>query len=134
MPTINRTNFNGNGKFHKCLVRAIALVFLSFIAFSLGTVITAPALALRHPWCEEGSGLPGCSGGFGGGGSDTFLPPIEEPNPKPPKEPKEPKEPQPKEPKKPQPKTPSQPQPKPPSQPESDPYVCNKKPYLPQCN
>jgi hypothetical protein len=36
MAMINGTNFNGNGKFHKCLVRAIALLPISLIGFSLG--------------------------------------------------------------------------------------------------
>jgi hypothetical protein len=118
MPTINATNFNGKGKFHKCLVRAIALVSLSFIEFSLGTVITAPALALDGiDLCSILLDLPWCPYGSGGGG---FEPPLE---PKPSKEPKEPN-----------PKPSNQPQPKPPSQPKPDPFVCNKKPDLPQCN
>ena len=120
MPTINGTNFNGKGKFHKCLVRAIALVSLSFIEFSLGTVITAPALALQPPdWCFVLPDLPWCPPGGGGGG---FEPPAE-PNPKPPYDPDDPK-----------PKPPNPPKPQPPSQPKPDPSVCNKKPYLPQCN
>jgi hypothetical protein len=122
MPTINGTNFNGNGKFHKCLVRAIALVSLSFIEFSLGTVITAPALALQpSDWCFVLPELPWCPPG-GGGGDGGFEPPAE-PNPKPPYDPDDPK-----------PKPPNPPKPQPPNQPKPDPSVCTKKPDLPQCN
>jgi hypothetical protein len=52
MAMINGTEFNGNntvngnGKFHKFLVGAIALQLLILIGLSLETVITAPALAL----------------------------------------------------------------------------------------
>jgi len=130
MAMINGTNFKGNGKFHKWLVRAIALRPLILIGFSLGTVITAPALALEPPdWCIPTWELPGCPGGFGGGGGGGFEFPPAEPNPKPPYDPDDPKP----KPPKPKPK-PSKPKPQPPSQPKPDPYVCTKKPDLPQCN
>jgi hypothetical protein len=104
MAMINGTNFKGNGKFHQWLVRAIALRPLILIGFSLGTVITAPALALdSSELCPVPSQLPWCP--YDGGGSD-FEPPLE---PKQPKEPKEPKEPNPK----PKPKPNPNPKPKP---------------------
>jgi len=136
MANINGTKFNdnntanGNGKFHKFLVGTIALLPLSLIGFSLGTVITAPALARWPAWCapefkdcngDGGGDLGGEDPGGGGGGDDGFDPPHE-PDPKPPNQPK------------PKPKPPNQPKPKPPSQPKPDPSICNKKPDLPQCN
>ena len=83
MPTINGTNFNGKGKFHKCLVRARVLLPISLIGFSLATVITNPALALMP---DGGCGLldggiPFCIGGDGGGGASE---PPNKPKPKPP--------------------------------------------------
>ncbi len=127
MAMINGTNFKGNGKFHKWLVRAIALRPLILIGFSLGTVITAPALALQLPeWCTPPSlELPGCPGGLDAGGGGGFEPPAE-PKPKPPYDPDDPNPPKP--------KSPPPPKPQPPSQPKPDPDVCTKKPYLPQCN
>ena len=112
MAMINGTNFKSNGKFHNWLVRAIALRSLILIGFSLGTVISAPALALMPPEFCIPSPFNECIPGGG------VFEPEYEPNPKPPKEPKDPEE----------------PQPKPTSQPKPDPSVCNKKPYLPQCN
>ena len=118
MANINGTKFNdkntanGNGKFHKFIVGTIALLPLSLIGFSLGTVITAPALALvpAEPCMSIHEGIfcdGGGEGGGGEGGDDGFDPPFE-PDPKP--------------------KPPNQPKPKP------DPSICNKKPDLPQCN
>jgi len=127
MAMINGTNFNGNGKFHKFLVGAIALLPLSLIGFSLGTVITAPALALEpNEWCSLTDGLgPWCPGGGDIGGQDqSGNDGPKEPNDDtdPPNQPK------------PKPKPPNQPKPKPPNQPKPDASICNKKPNLPQCN
>jgi hypothetical protein len=134
MAMINGTDFNGNntvngnGKFHKFLVGTIALVPLSLIGFSLGTVITAPVLALvpADGCLVINGGIPYCAGGGdlggGDGGHDGFDPPLE-PDPKPPNQPNQPK-----------PKPPNQPKPKPPNQPKPDASICNKKPSLPQCN
>ncbi|MBD1893146.1 hypothetical protein [Coleofasciculus sp. FACHB-129] len=132
MAMINGTDFNGNntlngnGKFHKFLVGAIALLPLSLIGFSLGTVITAPALALgpAEP-CMAIDGGSFCDGGgdIGGqdqGGNDGPKEPNDDADP-----PNQPK---------PKPKPPNQPKPKPPSQPKPDSSICNKKPDLPQCN
>jgi hypothetical protein len=134
MANINGTKFNdnntanGNGKFHKFLVGTIALLPLSLIGFSLGTVMTVPALALEpvEPCMSiDGGSFCDSGGDLGGdqGRDDGFDPPFEpDPKPKPPNQPK------------PKPKPPSQPKPKPPSQPKPDPSICNKKPDLPQCN
>ena len=125
MAMINGTDFNGNntvngnGKFHKFLVGTIALLPLSLIGFSLGTVITAPALALLPAdvclvidggimYCGS---LGGDQGGEDQGGGDG----PDEPDPKPPNQPK--------------PNQPNQP-----NQPKPDPSICNKKPDLQQCN
>jgi hypothetical protein len=129
MAMINGTDFNGNNtvngnsKFHKFLVGAIALLPLSLIGFSLGTVITAPALALgpAEPCMSIDGGRFCDGGGIGGqdqGGNDG------------PKEPNDDADP----PNQPKPKPPNQPKPKPPSQPKPDPSICNKKPDLLQCN
>lgn len=131
MVTINGTDFNGNntvngnGKFRKFLVKAIALLLLILIEFSLGTVITAPAVALTIP---EGcividGGIVDCPAGGGDDGNEGFNPPLE-PDPKPSNQPKPPNQPKPKPPN----------QSKPPNPPKPDPFVCNKKPDLPQCN